>query len=147
MPSQTLSRTARISAPPAKIYAHLSDPQSYLGLSPLLVDIRDVRPHPGGVAYTAVERFRYGVFTWDNPIAVTMTFQAPETRIVSDVRSPARVHLISTVDLTPVPEGTDLTETIHVTYPPLLGRFVVGQATAVQQHRLAELTRRMSQPR
>lgn len=109
--------------------------------------MRDVRHTDGAVAYVAVERFRLGPLHWDNPIRVTMTFPDPGRRIVSDVRSPGRVHLVATVDLEPDGEGTRVTEFVTVTSPRVLRRFVIGQARSVQQARARELTRRMEASR
>ncbi|MEV8503840.1 SRPBCC family protein [Actinoplanes sp. NPDC051475] len=137
----------RVAATPGRIYDHLGDPESYVGLSPLVVAVRDVRHTGGAVAYVAVERFRLGPLHWDNPIRVTMTFPDPGRRIVSDVRSPGSVHLVATVDLEPDGEGTRVTEFVTVTSPRVLRRFVIGQARSVQRARARELARRMEASR
>ncbi|MBU2667394.1 SRPBCC family protein [Actinoplanes bogorensis] len=141
------SDTVRIAAEPAVIYAHLLDPQSYIGLSPLIVGVRDVRAADDGrsTAYVAVERFKLGPFHWDNMIRVTLTGEVPDARVVSDVVSPGAVRLKSVVDLAPTADGTTtLTETIETRSPALLRGFVVKQASSVQKSRLAELARRFS---
>jgi hypothetical protein len=143
MTTDRFSHRVHIAAPAAKIYAYLLDPNSYVGLSPLVVAVRDVRPAGAGTAYVAVERFTLGPFHWDNLIRVTTTGTVPDARVVSKVISPAAVRLTSTVDLTPEGDGTAVTETIEVRSPWPLRRFVLGQATAVQRARLAELARRM----
>jgi len=137
------SHTAVVDAPPARVYAHLADPRSYVGLSPLVVAVRDVRPTAGGVAYVAVERFRLGPLHWDNPIRVTMTGQ-PDRSLASTVVSPGRVHLTATVTLVPAGGGTSVTEHIEIQAPWFLRRFAAGQARKVQRYRLAELGRRMA---
>jgi hypothetical protein len=143
VPVDRFSDSVRIAAPPAEIYAHLLDPTSYIGLSPLVVAVRDVRPVGDSVAYVAVERFRLGPLHRDNPIRVTLTGEVPDVRLVSDVRSPGAVRLTAVVDLAPTPDGnTTLTESIEVRSPALLRGFVVKQARSVQRHRLAELARR-----
>ena len=76
-------QTFRVPAPPAAVYAHLMDPHSYIGLSPLVVAIRDVHPADDAVSYVAVERFRFGPIKWDNPIRVTMTGTGPHERVLS----------------------------------------------------------------
>jgi hypothetical protein len=131
------------------IYAHLIDPHSYVGLSPLVVEVRDVRATRDSqdrntVSYVAVERFRAGPLRWDNRIRVTMTATRPGRQLVSEVVSPGRVRLTATVDLTSTTDGTEVTETISVRSPGPLRRFVVRQARAVQQQRAAELARRMA---
>jgi Polyketide cyclase / dehydrase and lipid transport len=138
-----------VAAPPSAVYGHLADPHSYIGLSPLVVAVRDVRDGRDAqgrplVSYVAVERFRAGPLRWDNPIRVTMTGAQPHRRLVSEVVSPGRVRLTATVDLSPDEEtgGTAVTEELTVRSPWLLRRFVLGQARAVQLHRAAELARR-----
>jgi carbon monoxide dehydrogenase subunit G len=147
MPIDRFSTTYAVDAPPAEVWAHLADPQSYVGLSPLVVTVRDVRPvHDDGreaVEYVAVERFRWGPLRWDNPIRVTMTTPSGR-RIVSTVVSPGAVRLESTVDLAEHGSGTEVTETIEVRSPGPLRRFVTGKARSVQTERARELTRRMS---
>ncbi|GIF35889.1 SRPBCC family protein [Actinoplanes xinjiangensis] len=146
MPIDRFSVTFTVAAPPADVFAHLADPQSYVGLSPLVVLVRDVRPvrddrDRPAVAYVAVERFRWGPLRWDNPIRVTMT--ALEGRVISSVVSPGAVRLDSTVDLAADGTGTRVTETIEVRSPGPLRRFVTGKARSVQSARRSELTRRM----
>ena len=138
MPTDRFSDTVHLAAPPAVVYAHLLDPHSYVGLSPLVVAVRDLR----GDSYVAVERFRFGPFRWDNPIRVTLTGVEPDRKLTSGVVSPGGVRLTATVELAPAAEGTDLTEAIEVSSPALLRSFVVKQATSVQRARLAELSRR-----
>jgi hypothetical protein len=143
------SLTFMIPVPAVAIYAHLIDPHSYIGLSPLVVEVRDVRADRDPqdrdtVSYVAVERFRAGPLRWDNPIRVTMTGTRPGHQLVSEVVSPGRVRLTATVDLASTTDGTEVTETINVRSPGPLRRFVVRQARAVQQQRAAELTRRMA---
>ncbi len=143
MPTDRFSHRVHLAAPAGKIYAYLLDPDSYIGLSPLVVAVRDVRPDSDGVAYVAVERFRFGPFHWDNLIRVTTTGTVPDAQVVSRAVSPGAVRLTSTVDLAPDGDGTAVTESIEVRSPWLLRRFVVGQATSVQRARLAELARRL----
>jgi carbon monoxide dehydrogenase subunit G len=147
MPIDRFSTTYAVDAPPAEVWAHLADPHSYVGLSPLVVTVRDVRPvHDDGreaVEYVAVERFRWGPLRWDNPIRVTMTTPSGR-RIVSTVVSPGAVRLESTVDLAEHGSGTEVTEVTEVRSPGPLRRFVTGKARSVQTERARELTRRMS---
>jgi hypothetical protein len=139
------------------VYRHLADPYSYVGLSPLVVAVRDVRQVTDSrglvaVAYVAVERFRFArVLHWDNHIKVVMTSTEPGRELVSDVVSPGWVRLTSRVTLTPldhgtVGNGTQVTESVDVTFPAPLRRFVTGQARAVAAYRAEELIRRMSRP-
>ncbi|MER7001964.1 SRPBCC family protein [Dactylosporangium sp. NPDC000555] len=130
-----------VAAAPGAVRAHLADPDSYIGLSPLVVAVRDVRRDGDVVRYVAVERF--GLYR--NAIRVTLT--VGEDRIVSEVVSPGRVRLRAEVEPVPhedAPGHSMVTETITVESPALLRWFVVRQARGVQQARARELARRFS---
>jgi carbon monoxide dehydrogenase subunit G len=145
MPTDRFSHSFPVTAPPARVYAHLMDPRSYIGLSPLVVAVRDIHPVGAAIAYVAVERFRFGPLKWDNHIRVTMTGE-PDRRVMSSVVSPGAVRLTSTVDLLRAGcgAGTTVTESVELHSPALLRRFVLGQARSVQRSRAAELARRMA---
>ncbi|MFI5801971.1 SRPBCC family protein [Streptomyces sp. NPDC051561] len=153
MPTQEFARSVTVARPTEDVFTHLARPESYVGLSPLVVAVRDVEVARevgrdvavarDAVRYVAVERFRLGPLRWDNPIRVTMTFPEPGRRIVSEVRSPGRVRLTSTVTLVPDGAGTRVSEAIWVAFPRPLRALVIGQAAKAQKYRLAELARRM----
>lgn len=144
MPTDRFRHAFRVAAPPAAVFAHLMDPHSYIGLSPLVVAVRDVLTAEDRVGYVAVERFRFGPLKWDNLIRVTMTWTGPHEQVVSSVVSPGWVRLSSTVDLATDGTGTSVTESIELHSPWFLRRFALGQAKKVQRARAAELTRRMA---
>lgn len=98
MPSTELEHSFEIAAPPEEVFAHLAEPSHYVGLSPLVVAVRDVRRDGGTVHYTAVERFRFlGVVRHDNLIDVTLAAASdglPHSAEVSgEVRSPGGVRM------------------------------------------------------
>src|SRR5690606_19568875 len=66
--SQVSEIAFTIAAPPRAVLDHLNDPRSYVGLSPLVVEVRDIRADADGVVhYIAVERFRFlGFLHYDN---------------------------------------------------------------------------------
>jgi carbon monoxide dehydrogenase subunit G len=140
MPVDAFAHTFAVAAPPARVYAHLADPRSYVGLSPLVVAVRDVRTDGDRVSYVALERFRF----WTNPIRVTMTLDPDAPGLVSEVVSPGRVRLRAAVTLAPSGAGTEVTEAVTVDSPSLLRRYVVRTAKSVQLRRAAELARRMA---
>ena len=150
MPIDRFRHSFLVAASPATVYAHLMEPSNYVGLSPLVVAVRDVRPVTDAqgrpaVAYVAVERFRFGPLRWDNPIRVTMTGVTPDRQVVSAVVSPGAVRLTSTVGLAAADGGgTAVTESVELRTPVLLRRFARGQAMSVQRARAAELARRLA---
>ena len=145
MPIDTFEHSFVVDAPAEVVYRHLSDPNSYVGLSPLVVEVRDIRlgqddDGRNTIEYLAVER----LFRLPNRIHVLLTLSLPGRELVSDVVSPGRVRLRATVELTGDPAGTRVTETIEVRAPAPLRRFVLDQARSVQLKRAEELTRRMA---
>ncbi|MFC8905808.1 SRPBCC family protein, partial [Micromonospora sp. NPDC057140] len=149
-PPVAFETTCVVAAPPDEVYHHLSDPFSYVGLSPLIVAVRDVRTshdvHGRAVAhYVAVERFRLvGPVRWDNPIRVRMVATRPGEQLVSEVHSPGWVSLRAVVDLAAVAGGTRVREQVTAAAPVPLRRFVAAKAREVAAYRAAELTRRMA---
>jgi hypothetical protein len=152
MLTQTFQHTYFIHAPASKIYAHLADPNSYMGLSPLLLSITDIHWETNSqqqcvVRYKSVELFRFlGLFTYRNPLDVVMTLTQPDQQIVSDVQTNQNVTVHFVFDMHQQADGTNLTETITAHMPMLLSRFIIGQAKAVQQNRAKVLTQRMENP-
>ena len=72
-----------VAAPPDAVYAHLADPANYVGLSPLVVDVRDVSRDDGVTRYRAVERFPvFGNLSYDNVIAVTLVADGHDQPVV-----------------------------------------------------------------
>ncbi|MEU6662535.1 SRPBCC family protein [Streptomyces sp. NPDC046821] len=151
MPSTELKHTFEIAAPPEEVYAHLAEPSHYIGLSPLLVAVRDVRRSGGTVNYTAVERFRFlGFLQHDNIIDVTLV-ATPDglphsAKISGEVRSPARIRMSYSFTIERHEAGSVVTDTLHLRTPPGLLRFAASQAGAVQQARARVLTTRLTQP-
>ncbi|WP_433532280.1 SRPBCC family protein [Micromonospora sp. CA-263727] len=149
-PSIEFETTAVVAASPETVYRHLTDPHSYIGLSPLIVAVRDVRTGHDAEGravtdYLAVERFRLvGPLRWDNRIRVRMIATEPGGQLVSEVSSPGWVWLRAQVDLTAVAEGTRVRESVTAGAPAPLRRFVTTQARQVASYRAAELTRRMA---
>ncbi|MEW1718683.1 SRPBCC family protein [Streptomyces sp. NPDC093109] len=151
MPSTVLTHTFEIAAPPKEVFAHLAEPLNYVGLSPLLVAVRDVRGSGGAVTYTAVERFRLlGFLRYDNILDVTLVAVPdglPHSAEVSgEVRSPGRVRMDYLFAIDRHEVGSVVTDTLCLRTPPGLLRFAASQAGAVQQARARILTGRMARP-
>lgn len=148
MPSVELKHMFQIAAPPQEVFTHLAEPTHYIGLSPLLVDVRDVRRGGGTVHYTAVERFRLlGVLRHDNIIDVTLV-PVPDglprcAEIFGEVRSPGRVRMSYRFVIDRHEAGSVVTDTLHLRTPPGLLRFAASKAGAVQQARARVLAARL----
>jgi ligand-binding SRPBCC domain-containing protein len=144
MATTTWTYRYHINAPVNQIYRHLSDPQSYIGLSPLVVRVYDVVKESSGIHYTSVERFTLlGIMPYDNHIRVHTRFTQPNQEMVSDVVSPFAVKVRFVFHFEAEADGTGLTETVTAQMPALLQGFVVGQAKSVQQARAQILKSRL----
>ncbi|MEV7625807.1 SRPBCC family protein [Actinoplanes sp. NPDC089786] len=141
MPTDHFSTTTSLATPPADVHAFLSDPHSYVGLAPLVVEVRDIRVTGASTRYVAAERFRFGPFHWDNAIDVTMTFPTP-LEVVSSVRSPGWVRLTSTVTLTPTEAGCTLVESVELHTPWFLRSYALRKAREAQAGRITGLQSR-----
>lgn len=145
-----LAHSWRVDSPPETVFAHLTEPQHYIGLSPLVVEVRDVRRGADEQGepvtdYVAVERFRFlKVLRWDNLIRVRMRVLEPGTALRQSVVSPGGVRLEWTVRLTPDGDGTTVDDQMEITMAAPMRGFVTGQARGVQLHRAGELARRMA---
>ncbi|WP_307845564.1 SRPBCC family protein [Planomonospora sp. ID67723] len=128
---------------PAALRAHLSQPQSYVGLSPLVVAVRDVETGERETRYVSVERFRFlGVVKYDNLIRVTLR-STPEA-VEGEVASPGGVRLDYRFRLTDKDGGTEVEDVLVVRAwaRPLLN-FAAKKAREVQLARAEVLTSRL----
>ncbi|MFE9312996.1 SRPBCC family protein [Streptomyces sp. NPDC088353] len=152
MPSTELKHTFQIAVPPQEVFAHLAEPSHYVGLSPLLVAVRDVRRSGSTAHYTALERFRFlGALRHDNIIDVTLV-AVPDglphsAEISGEVRSPGRVRMSYRFAIDRHTAGSVVTDTLHLHTPPGLLRFAASKAEAVQQARARVLTARLTAAR
>ncbi|MDF2710975.1 MAG: hypothetical protein K0R62_6627 [Nonomuraea muscovyensis] len=144
MSNSVLTHEFNVDVAPEKVFEHLTTPESYIGLSPLVVAVRDVdRSEPGVIRYTAVERFRFLRFlTYDNPIDVVL--HTDGRSVYGEVRSPGRVRMAYRFDVAPDGAGTRVSDRLDLTAPWLLAGFAAGQARKVQLARARILAERLS---
>jgi hypothetical protein len=151
VPSTELKHMFHIAAPPEEVFAHLAEPSHYIGLSPLVVAVRDVRRAGRTVHYTAVERFRFlGVLRHDNLIDVTLV-TVPDglprsAEISGEVRSPGGVRMSYRFAVDGDEAGSVVTDTLLLRTPPGLLSFAASQAGKVQRARARVLTARLVRP-
>ncbi|MCK2244682.1 MULTISPECIES: SRPBCC family protein [unclassified Crossiella] len=144
MPTQAFALRTLLPTTPETVFEHLSDPHNYLGLSPLIVEVRDVRRDGAEVRYTAVERFRFGFLRHDNVIEVSLVLGAGT--IDGAVRSPGGVRLRYGYRIEAAPAGTAVLDHIALSTPRGLLGFAAGQARKAQLGRSRELARRFPEP-
>jgi hypothetical protein len=147
VPNTTLEHAFTLAASPSAVLALLAEPASYVGLTPFVTSVRDVREVDGVTHYTAVERFVFlKVVKHDNPIAVTLVVDTshPVTATVGgEVVSPGWVRMTYRYTIAPDPVGASLVDTLHLRAPLGLLRFARAQARAAQLYRAEELARRL----
>lgn len=137
-----------INAATPKIYAHLSEPSSYIGLSPLITEVSNVQPitdaEGQSIQYEAVETFHFwGFIRYPNRIKVRLVLTKADAQMVHLVESAPNVRLRFTFDFRPENGGTWIDENVTATMPLPLRGYVVAQAKSVQQSRAQILTKRM----
>jgi hypothetical protein len=138
-----------INASTSKIYDYLSEPQSYIGLSPLVTEVSAVEHLNNTDAYTiiqyeAVETLHFFVFIrYPNRIIVRLMLTKPNQQMVHLVESIPNVRLRFTFDFQAEGSGTWVDEAVTATMPLPLRGYVVSQAKAVQQARGEILKERM----
>ncbi|MDP9849945.1 SRPBCC family protein [Streptosporangium lutulentum] len=123
--------------------AHLSQPQSHVGLSPLVVAVKDVERGEDETRYTSVERLRFlGLVKYDNMIKVTVR-STPRT-VEGEVKSPGGVRLDYRFTLTEKGGGTEVEDilVVHAWARPLLG-YAARKAREVQLARAGVLVSRL----
>lgn len=143
VPDTELRHQFTVAATPAAVSAHLTEPASYVGLSPLVVEVRDVGREGGTTRYTAVERFRFlGFLRYDSPIVVTLRLKATEA-VYGDVVSPGGIRMGYRFGLEPDGDGTRVTDALRMHAPFGLLRFAASRARAVQLARSGILAGRL----
>ncbi|GAA0398758.1 hypothetical protein GCM10009530_58060 [Microbispora corallina] len=144
MPTRVLTHAFHVDAVPDKVFDHLTTPENYIGLSPLVVAVRDVdRSEPGVIRYTAVERFRFlGVVTHDNPIRVAL--HTDGLAVHGEVRSPGGVRMAYRFELSPDGSGTRVDDRLELSAPWFLVGYAAGQARKVQLARARILAERLA---
>jgi hypothetical protein len=150
MRTETFTDRFLVPAAADRVYAHLAEPTNHIGLSPLIVAVRDIERGTDAagrtvLSFISVERFRLiGALRYDNILHVRQTNTEPGRQLVMEVRSPARVSVRFVMDVEPADAGSVVTVTVSLTMPTLLRSFVVRTAKRVQLVRARTLTERMS---
>lgn len=133
-----------IGAAPEAVLAHLLDPQSYVGLNPFVIAVRDVRRQGDAVAYTAIEHLTaLRVVSWDNPIEVVSRVEGAGERFVMEVTAKAGVTVRIVTDVTPAPAGAAVHDSMTLSAPWLLRRYVRKMGRAGHEQRAATLKARL----
>ncbi|MBM7503745.1 SRPBCC family protein [Agromyces aurantiacus] len=150
MPRRIIRHEFDLAAEPDVVAGHLTEPRNYVGLSPLVVEVRDIADadDAGITRYTAVERFPlpFGRHL-DNRIRVTLRRDDGDPTRLSvggDVRSPGWVRMGYRFDIIASGAGSHVVDELDLRAPFGLLRFAAGQARSVQLSRAAILQDRLT---
>lgn len=144
MATHHFERDIAIAAPLARVFAELSEPARFLGLQPLLTEVREVAAEQGVRAFEAVERVvLLGPIAVRNRLRVELTPRPDENRIGFATRAPLGIRIEGAFALTAEGSATRVTESVALRCPFWLSRFVLREATRAQQALLANLKQRI----
>ena len=137
-------RNIAVAAPLARVFAELSEPARFLGLQPLLTEVREVAAAPGVRAFEAIERVALlGPIAVKNHLRVELTPRPAEQRIGFATRAPLGIRIEGGFTLEMDGTATRVTESVALHCPFWLSRFVVREAIRAQEALLANLKRRL----
>jgi len=141
-------REIAIAAPLARVFEELSEPARFLGLQPLLTEVREVAAAPGVRAFEAVERVvLFGPIAVKNHLRVELTPRPAEQRIGFATRAPLGIRIEGGFALEAEGTATRVNESVALRCPFGLSRFVLREATRAQDALLANLKRRIEAAR
>ena len=149
MAAATFQHRYFINVSASKLYTYLSEPQNYIGLSPLVTAVSEAESSKDTegqtvIHYQAVETFHFlGFVHYPNRIKVAMILTHPDEQMINLVESIPNVRLKFIFDFQPEGSGTWVHESVTAHMPLLLRGFVVSQAKAVQHARGEILKQRL----
>lgn len=138
------ARSVEIAAPWARVWEELSEPARFLGLQPLLVEVREVAA-PGGVrAFEAVEVVRALGVPLRSRLRVELRPELAAQRVAFATRAPLGIALAGEFALRALGAGrTAVHESVTLRCARLLRPFVAAQARRAQEALLANLKQRL----
>ncbi len=140
-------RDVAIAAPPDRVFAELSEPVRFLGLQPLLTEIREIDAEPGARVYEAIERVALlGPVAVRNRLIVELRPLPAQQRIAFATRAPLGIRVSGDFSLQAEGAATRVRESVLLRCPLLLRRFVLREAIGAQEALLANLKRRLEVP-
>lgn len=138
-------QSVEVAAPPERVLAELSEPARFLGLQPLLVEVREEPATAGRRAFAAVERVALaGPLAWRSRIRVELAPDPAVRTVGFATRAALGIALEGAFHVEPGADGgARVVQRVALTCPPLLRRFVAARAIAAQEALLANLRARL----
>jgi hypothetical protein len=138
------ARSVEIAVPFARVWEELSEPARFLGLQPLLVEVREVAAPGGARAFEAVEVVRALGVPLRSRLRVELRPEVAAQRVAFATRAPLGIALTGEFALEALgAERTAVRESVTLRCSRLLRPFVVAQATRAQEALLANLKQRL----
>jgi hypothetical protein len=136
-----------IAAPRDRVFAELAEPARFLGLQPLLTEVREVPAAPGVRAFEALERVPLlGRIAVRNRLRVELTPLPAERRIGFAASAALGIRLAGAFTFEAEGAATRVTESVVLRCPIWLRRFVLREAIQAQEALLANLKQRLEAP-
>jgi hypothetical protein len=144
-----VKKEIRIERSAETIYHYLSQPQNFVGLQPLVVEVGNILEgcdETGHVYfdYYAVERLRFlGFIPYPNKINSRMTLLVPNRQIKQEVKAALDVRVYQEITLNPEGQATHISNVVRYEAPALVRSYVHQQIEAAHGYLVQELKRRM----
>ena len=148
MASSRFERDVAIAAPLGRVFAELSEPARFLGLQPLLTEIREIEAPPGARAFEAIERVALlgSSFAVRNRLVVELVPMPAQQLVTFATRAPLGIRLRGAFSLQDEGAATRVRESVLLRCPLVLRRLVLREAIHAQEALLANLKERLEAP-
>ena len=147
MASSRFERDVAIAAPLGRVFAELSEPARFLGLQPLLTEIREIEAPPGARAFEAIERVALiGSLAARNRLVVELVPMPAQQLVTFATRAPLGIRLSGAFSLHDEGAATRVRESVLLRCPLVLRRLVLREAIHAQEALLANLKERLEAP-
>jgi hypothetical protein len=145
MPTRVLRNEFALDIPARVVFDHVRDPQSYIGLSPLVISVDGVEEVTSGFRYRAVERVPIvGRWRYDNPLRVTLYGEGDGPFVVhGEVESNGGIHVDYRYDIVAEGAGCRVHDVVSLRTPFGLAGFSAKRAREVQLGRPGVLAARL----
>ena len=140
-------RDITIAAPRERVFAELAEPARFLGLQPLLTEVREVPAAPGVRAFEACERVPlFGRLAVRNRLHVELTPLPAQDLVAFEARAPLGIRLVGSFGIRAEGTATRVRESVRLHCPLVLRRFIEREAIRAQESLLENLKRRLEVP-
>ncbi|MBK9053426.1 MAG: hypothetical protein IPL78_21755 [Chloroflexi bacterium] len=144
------AKRAQLTIDAAALFAFLSTPHNHLGLQPLVSQVSNLQEFAAangatGYRYTFVERLPIaGPLAWYQPSQAQMIPQPDTYQIEFVIRSFPGLRMHCLYRLTPLLQGTEITETVNISVYSFLAPYVLKMAEQAHEAMFRRLQERFN---